>query len=292
MQFEWTLHHRPHRRENLYTIAPWQLWQTCMRQIAFLGPYEPIRSWQPGDEIYRGVEAYQFLLEVITGLRSSLKGETEIFGQFKIFIEAWESASQEGSQFNPEFLNQLLLDAKKIRTEALSHLGSQSYGSLARKWLAGMNEIHLVGAGQLTQEILPWIVKTKVKVSVHARDVDRARAQLKDFAQRVEFYHFLAHPVSSGGLILCAPVRADEIQKWMSDTRNYRVLDLRGESEVDPLHLNGPVLSLKQAIQQMESNKKLIERKVQLAQTMIRECAKNWLEKQKIRPFGWDDLCA
>lgn len=297
MHSDWTLHHRPHRKTDLAAPASHshQLWQTCMRQILFSGPHEPVYSWLPGDEIYRGAEAYQFLLEVITGLRSALVGETEILGQFKLFIDQWDRASKANqssqTELNHELVNQLLVDAKKIRSKALSHLGSQSYGSLSRKWLGSASEIHLIGYGQLAQEILPWIVKTTAQVNIYSRHPEQAKQALHAWRERVNFRQFPDETPKQGGLIVCAPVRANDLEGWLKDGQ-LRVLDLRGESESDPIQSPGAYLSLKQAVEKMDANKKLVAKKVELAKSLIEQSVTEWQQGQKVRPFGWDDLCA
>src|SRR4051794_17953925 len=59
------------------------VWATCLRSLAFGGTPET------GDEYYLQGEAYRFLLEVVCGLKSPIVGETEVFGQFKVFSQEW-----------------------------------------------------------------------------------------------------------------------------------------------------------------------------------------------------------
>ena len=69
-------------------------WQTCLRRILFLHSNdnravieaaEVGKVVQPTVEVFRGQEAYRFLLEVICGLNSPIVGETAVMGQFKEF---------------------------------------------------------------------------------------------------------------------------------------------------------------------------------------------------------------
>ena len=64
-------------------------WQTCLRRIQFLNRFENSALIEaaetdklvpPTVEVYRGNEAYGFLLEVICGLNSPLLGETAVMG--------------------------------------------------------------------------------------------------------------------------------------------------------------------------------------------------------------------
>src|SRR5207253_8864098 len=69
-------------------------WRTCLRRILFLNQVDnrsliaAVESDQLSPatlEIYRGFDAYRFLLEVICGLNSPLIGETAVMGQFREF---------------------------------------------------------------------------------------------------------------------------------------------------------------------------------------------------------------
>ena len=69
-------------------------WQTCLRRILFLNSSdnravieaaEVGKATPPTVEVFRGEEAYRFLLEVICGLNSPIVGETAVMGQFKEF---------------------------------------------------------------------------------------------------------------------------------------------------------------------------------------------------------------
>jgi glutamyl-tRNA reductase len=63
----------------------------------------------------------------------------------------------------------LLVDAKRVRSRHLEGLGSQSYGGMVRQHLKGVPSVIVLGAGQLAEEILPWIVG-KTDVNVCARN--------------------------------------------------------------------------------------------------------------------------
>jgi glutamyl-tRNA reductase len=71
-------------------------WQTCLRRILFLNArdnhdiLEAIETeglLPPIVEVFRGEQAYGFLLEVICGLNSPIVGETAVMGQFKEFLQ-------------------------------------------------------------------------------------------------------------------------------------------------------------------------------------------------------------
>jgi hypothetical protein len=139
---------------------------TCQRRVAVACGRDAAvaaRDEFPADgalESFEGPDAYAFLLRFACGLESKLTAETEIFGQIK---QAWRDFSERGSplvrQVSP-WIQLLFQDAKEIRAQHLSKLGSASYGSQARRLLG--EEAHagptlLIGAGQLGQSVAPWL---------------------------------------------------------------------------------------------------------------------------------------
>ena len=70
------------------------LFETCLRKIYFFDEDAEIRTelLEKKIKFYQGSEALQRLLEVLCGLHSRVLGETEIFGQFKKFIDSIESS--------------------------------------------------------------------------------------------------------------------------------------------------------------------------------------------------------
>src|SRR4249919_3352688 len=122
-------------------------WQTCLRRILFLNGLDNhalIEAAQKGElatqtvEIFRGQEAYRFLLEVVCGLNSPIVGETAVMGQFKEFLLQAKFPRTPWGNFLRDLCTNLLIDAKRIRHTHLQGLGSQSYGSLVRQNVKGM----------------------------------------------------------------------------------------------------------------------------------------------------------
>ena len=128
-------------------------WSTCLRQIAFLhsDDFNQIeKSLQSSDEVYRSVSAYCFLLEVVCGLKSPLLAETEVQGQFKIFLQEISKTHHQFWGIFSGFFQGVLSASKYVRTEHLTDLGSQSYGSLIRRRLEINDSVTILGAGHLT----------------------------------------------------------------------------------------------------------------------------------------------
>lgn len=238
-------------------------------------------------EIYVGEAAYQFCLEVICGLRSPLVGETEVMGQFKMFLDCYKGESTFDELFR-KFAHSLLGDAKRIRNKFLKDLGSQSYGGLARRWVKDSSEVHILGYGHLAQEMIPWLTKGETQVHVYVRSPKRVKqpsVKLHDFNQR--------NLIIKGALILAAPMSNAEIEAWLQshDARFQTIIDMRETSRTQPLELAvQQYCSLQDAFDLVEKGREKRQIQAKMARAAIREIAQERCSEQMIRPFGWEDL--
>src|SRR6185436_7957636 len=166
-------------------------WQTCLRRILFLNArdnqdiLETIETdglLPPIVEVFRGQQAYRFLLEVICGLNSPIVGETAVMGQFKDFLQNAKFPNTSWGNFLRRLATNLMIDAKSVRTRHLQSLGSQSYGSLVRQHVKGLPAVAVLGSGKLAREILPWLIG-KTKVRVFCRNVERAESLRYEFPE-------------------------------------------------------------------------------------------------------------
>jgi len=272
---------------------PWVLWKTCLRQIAFgLRDYPVTTDIEA--EIYRGEAAYIFALEVVCGLKSPLAGETEVMGQFRDLLAKLEVCAPALKKI----LDQVLADSKTIRHKHLSKLGSQSYGSLSRKFLAEFKSLHILGAGQLTEELLPWF-SDKATVFVHGRQIEKRKKLSRDFqyVQLAALDRQAGQPgptdsADGTALIVAAPMKAADIVKWVGQRQFTKILDLRGESRTDPITGLQGVVSLKDFYQNLESHQAQIREKVDAAREEIVRISGEKGRAADVRPFGWDDICA
>lgn len=113
-------------------------------------------------QVFHGQDAYRFLLQVATGLKSEVAGETDVFGQFK---EAWKKFEQGGSELACElspWVQRVFEDTKEIRARYLQGLGGATYGSLVRRLLReldGQGPVLVAGAGQIAQSVAPWLLE-------------------------------------------------------------------------------------------------------------------------------------
>lgn len=269
-------------------------WQTCLREI-YIGPSQEGKAASAnGDLVLQGQKAYQFLLEVLCGLHSPLVGETEVFGQFKQFYSQIHWETYPHLRFFKEVALRLLIDTKKVRTKHLERLGSQSYGSLARRWLENESLVHILGGGRLVQDILPWLTKSKVQICLYVRSPEKVEQAdwFKVYADQVQVFSLEQAPKAGGAVLVASPLSSSVIEGWMRAIAVSRILDLRGESRTDALSSQWRVVNLDEALARIESNRQKVEQVKALALHEVQLLAEEFYQTQKVRPFGWDDLCA
>lgn len=275
-------------------------------------------KFEAENEIYRGEDAYRFLLQVICGLHSPLVGETEVYGQFRNAVSAFAVPVNPWGLQARKFFQALFEDAKKIRQQHLKDLGSQSYGSVIRRELRGqprLSRVHILGAGHLVQEILPWITKDETEdnaeIHVHCRDPKKSAEALKAFpGVRI-------HDLSEGGhddhdkdraaefgafgsmdaLVIAAPVTAEWVRTWVPASADLRwVVDLRGDSADDPIPMSVAtsrrVLTLPELFGRISSNQVHVQSRKRAALAAVDAAVSERSRFVENRPFGWEDVCA
>jgi glutamyl-tRNA reductase len=142
-------------------LATAGLWvETCQRRLALgLAPRPRLpQTLLDGADVLTGEAAWCLALEVATGLRSAVAGETNVFGQLR---RAWAEAPLSGERRRAlaPLVDALFADAREIRQRHLQGIGGSSYGSLARRLLAPAADetILLVGAGDLARSLVPFL---------------------------------------------------------------------------------------------------------------------------------------
>ena len=279
-------------------------WQTCLRRILFLnardspGILETIETeglLPPIVEVFRGQQAYQFLLEVICGLNSPIVGETAVMGQFKEFLQNAKFSNTSWGNFLRQLATNLMIDAKRVRHEHLQGLGSQSYGSLVRHHVKGMPAVAVLGSGKLAREILPWLIG-KTKVRVFCRNFDRAKSLCEEFPE-IELipYSEAAHwNEGEAGLVIAAPLKADEVARWSeSQAVSFtKCLDLRGEAATNPIENPTIVIALHELFAALRAERERLAGHVEAARAEINRSVARQTQQAQFRPFGWEDLCA
>lgn len=288
--------HRPSKHE-LELPDSSVLWSTCLRQLAFLPATTEITGiLSDQDQVFRGLDAYRFCLEICCGLYSPILGETEVFGQFRQFFL---NLPRENSfaNFLRSFAEQVIADTKQVRQEHLLNLGAQSYGSLLRRMTADSRSVTLLGAGQLSEEILPWLEGKTIRI------VCRRASQGQELARQfpgVTVHSFSEKLLPSDAILVAAPIPASEFMRWFENQAMPKVLvDLRGEAVLDPLSLSSSectLVSLNDLFRSMERQKGAQDARVSQAREQIQKLVARLEERVRTRaehrPFGWEDVCA
>lgn len=191
------------------------LLDTCLRRLAFGLAPRPVAlpALLDGGELLVGREAYRLLLEVATGLRSAVAGETNVFGQLREAIAGFQQQGDAGEarRLRP-LLDQLLRDTREIRQQALEGIGGQSYGSLVRRLLAARPDDRLlfIGAGELTRSMLPLFRQHETALwnrSPVTRPVAAGRVFAPDEALAAASWATLA--------VMTTPADAGHDQRWL-----------------------------------------------------------------------------
>jgi len=272
----------------------WFQLKTCMRNI-LVGPKDEMGIWSllPTDEIVQEESAYQFLLEVISGLHSSLLGETEILGQFKNAAASFVFPNSHFGFELKKFIQAMLEDVKKVRSKYLADLGSQSYGSLLRKEVKklSVNEVHIIGAGHLCEEILPWIAKEGTALHIHARNKNTAQKKFKN--AKVLLQDLKNGESFAGVVVIAAPMQAFELNKLLAESPNLvHIFDLRHDSDQNPIETSLPIKTLSKFVSVLNENSEQIQERKKLALGLILQMTQSRAQAVEHRPFGWDDMTA
>src|SRR4051812_1927280 len=280
-------------------------WQTCLRRILILNANDcasSIHAIENGDmtlptaEIFRGQNAYQFLLEVICGLNSPIVGETAVMGQFKEFLLTAKFPKSSWGSFLRQLATNLMIDAKRIRHNHLQGIGSQSYGSLVRQQVKTTPAVAVLGAGKLAREILPWLIG-KTKVLVFYRNWEHAKDLLETYPE-IDLVKYSAADAgwkqNDASLVIAAPLKAEQVSYWanLQTVTFSKCLDLRGEAASNPVSSPTDVIKLNELFEALRSERQRLEGHIEAARAEIHEMVQRQSRQAQFRPFGWEDLCA
>jgi len=270
------------------------VWKTCLREIAILdGRQVRSEDLKADDQIYSRQDGYRFLLEVICGLHSPLVGETEVLGQFKSFAQRAQESP--GWRCTAPWIQRLIADAKRIRTNHLTGMGGRSYGQLAHRHLAACPRIFILGAGRLAQEMVTWFSDRRLEVFCRRPEGATELLQRHPNGRIHRMDDPIAADYAATGLIIAAPMSAKEIAAWVGrlGCEIETIVDLRGESLNDGLEVESTrVVHFREILDDVETNCRFADVRVERARKEILERAQEFWDRYEIRPFGWEDLCA
>lgn len=253
------------------------VWETCLRRIALgtkqdLSALPVVAAPAKGVDVYESRAAKKFLLEIVCGLHSPVRGETEVHGQYRDLLDKIPSHHELYLS-----LQSIHREARLIRAQHLQGLGSQSYGSIARRKLRKAREVHILGAGALTKDVLPWLCKLDMTVKIYYRSLARVHDEISKAAekhQNVQLHHLdegLKVDSHHGAMLVSAPMASENISRLMAEKSHcfQTVLDYRGESNFDPVQFSGVYLTLQDIFREIESTKEKVELEVERARMLI-----------------------
>lgn len=256
------------------------VWKTCLRQIVIFqndnSDFKQNMGLSDLDEIHENEDALKLLIEILCGLHSPVFGETEVFGQFKKYIETLPA--EHVFKSSPNLTQFIFKTVKEVRSQFLKQAGGMSYGHVLRKKLKDFDEISLWGYGQLGQEIAPWLSKKQLQVIV------RNPFSNADFSVVSEKFR-----KKTRAHVIAAPLEDDHVLNLLGDDVTELVIDLRGHTQlVHPHHQVIPLVSVMQEIEKLKQEQKIVlpECEAAIADMVSKHFSSTWH-----RPFGWEDLC-
>lgn len=276
---------------------------TCQRKLVITYSENTEVSFS-GCEHFSGLKAYEFLLRFSSGLESEVVGEADVFGQLK---DAWKKFSTEQVLYARQYetlFQKLFEDTKEIRCRYLQGTGSQSYGSLVRRFLvsdeAG-SKLSLIGSGKIAQSILPWLLE--LDLTVWNRGSDR----LVDLEEERRARQLKACKLLSGEenereawssadqIVVCIPVDEAADQMRLQWAKGKTVIHLGG-NRVET-HRWREALG-EDAFFCLEDLYEVLNRQGSVRDEMILRARRACQERAQLRalggslslPHGWEDL--
>lgn len=247
------------------------IWKTCLRKMLFCreDDLQFVQAYlSEQDEIIKGEKALSLLLEILCGLHSPVIGETEVFGQFKSFVETRKKLNDVLFFDDQKWLKLINTEVKMVRSNYLVGIGSQSYGSILRRRTKGIESTIICGSGQLALEILPWMSKKKL-IQIICRSPHKLQEHKGKFRQ-LHTQTYDQSPQASDSVIIASPLSDEEILRLIQKMPSLPIVifDLRGEENIlgDVVRLRFPtieVVGLQKIFDEIKRAKKNTEAKVQ-----------------------------
>jgi glutamyl-tRNA reductase len=267
------------------------VWRTCLREVLFGQAAEQFSS-TTGSTLLDG-KAYRLLLEILCGLQSPMIGETQVVAQFKGFLaglpqeHAWIRRTGQ----------RLLADARQVRTAHLQGLGSRSYGTAVSRCIEPSETPVLIGTGKLAADILPYLAEPGRTVHQWGRKPAALPGVLYRTLDSLDSFPGTGLPAV---IVVAAPAPASTIARVAAAYRGLsRVVDLRAEAEADPVVPlvrrslgEGGTITLRDLFALMDDANRFVLIQIEAARAEIADRSRRYEQRDEVRPFGWDDLCA
>lgn len=264
--------------------------ETCLRKILLRKHIPQIEADNKDWKILEGENAYSFILEILSGLHSPMLGETEVFGQFKNQM----MQQKELTSYLSPWISWIYEDVKKVRTQCLQNLGSQTYGSWVRSLIPRARPLIILGAGQMCKKIYPYIQSPQHSIQIVNRTPEKVKDQYScpvlSFQDLINLQEL---PVAD--IIIAAPLSQEDLRNWFEKNplKIYNYLDLRGEfGPLDEVDTKGFKMGLKQFFDLQSKQKESLQVRVSEAKNYINNLSQTRFGYCFNRPWGWDDVCA
>jgi glutamyl-tRNA reductase len=274
------------------------VWRTCLREVLFSQSADPFED-AAGSTLGMLVEgrAYRLLLEILCGLQSPMIGETQVVAQFKGFLaglpqeHAWIRRTGQ----------RLLADARQVRTAHLHGLGSRSYGRAVRRCIGPSETPVLIGTGKLAAEILAFVAEAGRTVHQWGRaPLERISAPFRNVQtlpgvsyRTLESLDSFPGTDAPAVIVIAAPAPSSTVARAAAAYRGLsRVVDLRAEAEADPLVVPVSTITLRDLFTLMDDANRFLLTQIEAARAEIADRSRRYEQRDEVRPFGWDDLCA
>ncbi|EMY68937.1 NAD(P)-binding domain-containing protein [Leptospira vanthielii] len=279
-----------HSNDPIKTLddAGLEVWQTCQRTIAFgdrrLFPITEEERFYKGHEVFHGFEAYRFLLEVVSGLRSKLFGESEIQAQFR---DRFREERVTDSNFALSLLrlrDQILEHTKQIRSKYLTGIGRQTYGSVADSYLQKHKSVTLLGTGKLATSILPYLVSKNKEIRLIGRNQTRMTELQKEFS--ITTHHWEDYKPSTEAIVIASSFLPFN---WESMIENSSlILDFRETGFSESRYIN--YIPLSKILNDLQETDEQIQSVKMDLQIFLTELTREREEEQIHIMNGWEDL--
>lgn len=264
-------------------------WKTCMRTL-YIGDVRifdiSLTQFSKHYKAYVGYEAYKLLLEIVSGIRSRLLGETEILAQFKEVLRNESLPQNSLGDYLKKLRDQIIEDSRKIRSGHLRSLGDQSYGGLANRYLKSSEEVVLIGTGNLAVKVLPWLLEKNRKVTVIGRNEEKLREIAQKYPVNIDSIENFVPTTQA--VVIAAPI---SIQHMIPTLRKGSiVVDFREDDKNDvfPNSLNYISFeSILNSLKAQEERNKELRKKLEIVVSELVEEREN--ESHNFI-YGWEDI--
>jgi len=274
-------------RESFPDLAHWK---TCMRTL-YIGDVRIFdisqAQFSPYYKVYIGYEAYKLLLEIVSGIRSRLLGETEVLAQFKEVLKNQALPQNSLGDYLKKLRDQIIEDSRKIRSGHLRFLGDQSYGGLANRYLKTSKDVALLGTGNLAVKVLPWLLEKNRRVTIIGRNLEKLQEVAGKYPVHILHLDKFV-PVGEQAIVIAAPISVQNMIPSFKE--NTIVVDFREDDKKDifPSSINYISFeSMLNSLKAQEERNKELRKKLEIVVSEIAEEREN--ESQNFI-YGWEDI--